>query len=150
MFNFKNLSLGLIVLSFPLNSLAQCQRHIPPQARAVEKTVEEQVAEYPEVNYEDLTSLIKEKKVFLVDANKKETYKSGHIPGAISYKKVEKKFEKKLPKDKSSLVVAYCGSPQCVAWLKPAKAATELGYTNVKHFAPGISGWKEAGGSTEK
>ena len=30
-----------------------------------------------------------------------------------------------------------------------AKAAKELGYTNVKHLSAGISGWKDAGEKTE-
>jgi len=32
---------------------------------------------------------------------------------------------------------------------RAAAAAVKLGYTNVKHFAPGISGWKESGQTTE-
>ena len=31
-----------------------------------------------------------------------------------------------------------------------ADAAVKLGYTNVKHFAPGIAGWKKSGAPTEK
>jgi rhodanese-related sulfurtransferase len=154
MFNLKSLFLAIVIISFPLNSFAQCQRRVAPpepqpEPQVQARTVEEEVAAYPEVAYEELTTLIKEKKVFLVDANKKETYKNGHIPTAISYAKVGDKLEKKLPKDKTALVVAYCGSPECTGWLKPAKAATELGYTNVKHFSGGIKGWKEAGGATK-
>jgi len=51
--------------------------------------------------------------------------------------------------DKSALIVAYCGSEHCGAYKKGAKAAAELGYTNVKHFAPGIKGWKATGEPTE-
>jgi rhodanese-related sulfurtransferase len=54
-----------------------------------------------------------------------------------------------LPADKAALVVAYCGSPKCGAYKKAANAAVQLGYTNVKHFSGGISGWKSAGEPTE-
>ena len=153
MFNLKNLLIALIILSFPINSFAQCQRHINPEARVVPKTAEEimveEMASFLEVSYEELTNLIKEKSTFIVDANKKKTYKSGHIPGAISYVKAGKKLNKKLPKDKNALVIVYCGSSECTGWVNPAKEIKALGYTNVKHFKGGIKGWKEAGGVTE-
>ena len=47
-----------------------------------------------------------------------------------------------LPADKNALIVAYCGGPKCGAWKKAAKAAAALGYTNIKHFSGGISGWQ--------
>jgi rhodanese-related sulfurtransferase len=54
-----------------------------------------------------------------------------------------------LPADKNALVVAYCGGPACNAYKEGAKAAEELGYTNVKHFKGGISGWKASGAAVE-
>jgi rhodanese-related sulfurtransferase len=41
-----------------------------------------------------------------------------------------------------------CGE-QCTAYKAAAAAAETLGYTNVKQFAPGISGWKNSGRPTE-
>ena len=35
--------------------------------------------------------------------------------------------------------------PKALTKQAAAKAAKELGYTNVKHYAPGISGWKQSG-----
>lgn len=149
MFNLKNLLIAMVMISFPLSSFAQCQRHIAPQPEPEAAARVEGFAEYPEVTYEELTTLIKEKKVFLVDANIKETYKSGHIPGAISFVKAGKKLKKKLPKEKDALIVVYCGSAECDAWKSAAKEVSELSYTNVKHFPGGIKGWKEAGGETK-
>ena len=57
---------------------------------------------------------------------------------------------KSLPADKNALVVAYCGGPTCNAYAAAAKAAKELGYTNVKHLSAGISGWKDAKAPLEK
>jgi len=150
MFNLKSLFLALVIISFPLSSFAQCQRRVAqPEAEAAARTVEAEIATYPEVSYEELTALINEKKVFLVDANQKKTYKSGHIPGAISFVKAGKKLHKKLPKEKDALIVVYCGSSQCNAWEAAAKEVSTLSYTNVKHFPGGIKGWKEAGGETK-
>ena len=53
-------------------------------------------------------------------------------------------------KDKNSPIVAYCGNPRCQAYQAAAKAASKLGYKNVKHMSAGIAGWKEAGEKIEK
>ncbi|MFZ2643029.1 MAG: rhodanese-like domain-containing protein, partial [Verrucomicrobiia bacterium] len=74
----------------------------------------------------------------------------GHIPGAINFSSTKGKLAKLLPKDKSALVVAYCGGPSCGAYAAAASAAKSLGYTNVKHLSAGISGWMKAGEKTEK
>jgi rhodanese-related sulfurtransferase len=99
----------------------------------------------PEVSLDELKKLVSEKSVVLVDANGTSTYKEGHIPGAIDFEKNEGDLAKVLPKDKKSLIVAYCGGPLCVAWEGAAKKITAMGYTNVKHFKGGIKGWKDSG-----
>ncbi|MGH8047942.1 MAG: rhodanese-like domain-containing protein [Chthoniobacterales bacterium] len=104
---------------------------------------------FPDISLADLKKAIAAKDVTILDVNGPESYAEGHIPGAIDYLAV-KDLATKLPKDKAALVVAYCGSPQCGAYAQAAAAATKLGYTNVKHYVDGISGWKEAGEPTEK
>lgn len=90
------------------------------------------------------------KSVTLLDANGSDSYKEGHIPGAIDFSATKSKLAKVLPKDKGALIVAYCGGPQCQAYQSAAKAAEKLGYTNVKHLTAGISGWQDAGEKMEK
>ncbi|MDD5199685.1 MAG: rhodanese-like domain-containing protein [Terrimicrobiaceae bacterium] len=107
-------------------------------------------ASFPDISRADLKKAIAAKDVVLIDVNGTDSYKSGHIPGAIDFVALKDNLASKLPADKSALVVAYCGSPACGAYAKAAEAAKELGYTNVKHFADGISGWKAAGEPTEK
>lgn len=107
-------------------------------------------AEVPAISQADLTKAIAAKKVVILDVNGSDSYKSGHIPTALNYAAVGDKIGKVLPADKKALVVAYCGSPQCGAYKKAAVAAMKLGYTNVKHFSPGISGWKKSGARVEK
>jgi len=103
----------------------------------------------PDISLADLKQAITDKAVTLLDCNGSKSYAEGHIPGAVDYEGAKADLAKKMPTDKAALVVAYCGGPKCLAYKAGADAATKLGYTNVKHFAGGISGWKEAGEKCE-
>jgi len=105
---------------------------------------------YPDITINDLKAAMASKSVTLLDANGSDSYKEGHIPGAIDFSSTKGKLAKVLPKDKGALIVAYCGGPQCQAYESAAKAAEKLGYTNVKHLRAGISGWHDAGEKMEK
>lgn len=105
---------------------------------------------FADISLTDLKAAIAAKKVTLLDVNGPVTYANGHIPGAVDYTAHTADLAKVLPADKSSLIVAYCGSDRCGAWARAAEAAEKLGYTNVQHFKPGIAGWKAAGEPTEK
>ena len=107
-------------------------------------------SQFPDISISDLKSAIASKKVTLIDVNGSDSYKKGHIPGAVDFASNKDKLVKVLPKDKNALVVAYCGGPKCQAYQAAAKAAEKLGYTNVKHLVAGISGWSEAGEKMEK
>jgi rhodanese-related sulfurtransferase len=98
---------------------------------------------FPDITHDQLKQAIAEKKVVLIDVNGTDSYKAGHIPGALDFEKVEATLAKSLPADKGALIVAYCGNEQCTAFAFAAEKAKELGYTNVKHYAPGIAGWKK-------
>jgi len=107
-------------------------------------------ADFPDITIADLKTAIQAKQVTVIDVNGTDSYKSGHIPGALDYDTVKDDLTKLLPKDKSALVVAYCGGPSCGAYQAAAKAAKKLGYKNVKHLSAGISGWKEANEKLDK
>jgi len=106
-------------------------------------------AEYPNIEIKDLKEAIAAKTVTLIDANGTESWQKGHIPGAIDFEASGSRLAKALPKDKNALIVAYCGGPACGAYAAAAKAAEKLGYKNVRHLSAGISGWREAGETTE-
>jgi rhodanese-related sulfurtransferase len=105
---------------------------------------------YADISHSDLKSAIASGKVTLVDVNGSASYAEGHIPGAMDFAVVKAGFAAKLPAEKSALVVAYCGGPQCQAYRAAYDAAVALGYTNVKHYSGGISGWEEKGEKMEK
>ena len=105
---------------------------------------------FPDISFADLKADIAAKKVTLLDVNGPVSYANGHIPGAIDFTAHTADLSKVLPKDKNSLIVAYCGNEHCGAYARAAEAAQKLGYTNVQHFKPGIAGWKAANEPTEK
>ena len=111
---------------------------------------EKKATGYGDINIKELKAAIEAKNVVIIDVNGTESYKDGHIPGAINFEDIKADFAKALPKDKNALVVAYCGGPQCMAYKAAAEKAVAMGYTNVKHLPDGISGWKSAGEKTEK
>src|SRR4051794_25706157 len=119
-----------------------CALAVIPAAFAADK--------FPDISHEELKKAIADKKVVLIDVNGSDSYKEGHIPGAIDFATQKTNLQSALPSDKETLVVAYCANEQCGAYQAGAKKAKELGYTNVKHYPKGIQGWKKAGEQTEK
>ncbi len=103
-----------------------------------------------DISQNDLQAAIANKSATLLDVNGSDSYRSGHIPGAIDFIAHRQDIAKLLPADKNALIVAYCANVNCPAYRLAANAALDLGYTNVKHFAPGIEGWKDSGARTEK
>lgn len=106
--------------------------------------------EFPDISISEVKKLSESKKAVIIDVNGSESYKGGHIPGALDYEVISGKLAKVLPEDKNALIVAYCGGPKCKAYQAAATAAEKLGYKNVKHMSAGISGWKAAGEKMEK
>jgi len=117
-------------------------------AAALLLNVAAQAGPYPDITIDQLKSALAAKQVTLLDVNGSKSWNQGHIPGAIDYVANKAKLASLLPKDKHALIVAYCGGPYCGAYAAAAKAAKDLGYTNVKHLSAGISGWKATGEKT--
>ena len=106
--------------------------------------------EFPAISHADLTAAMAAKTVTLIDVNGTASYRNGRIPGAIDYATLRGDLAAALPKDKGALVVAYCGNEKCQAYRTAAKAVAALGYTNVRHYSPGIAGWRASGAAVEK
>ncbi len=134
------MTLALAFLSGQL--MAQTAAAGADQAKAA--GVDKAKADVPEISLAELKQAIADKTVTLLDCNGNESYAKGHIPGALNFETAKAALADKLPKEKAALVVAYCGGPKCGAYKAGAEAAAKLGYTNVKHFSGGITGWKEA------
>lgn len=107
-------------------------------------------AEFPDISIDEVKTAIKAKTAVILDVNGSDSYKEGHVPGALDYVSVKDKLSTVLPQDKNALIIAYCGNPHCHAYASAAAAAKKLGYTNIKHMSAGIAGWKDAGATLEK
>lgn len=84
-------------------------------------------------------------KVVLIDARPKRVFEKGAIPGAINIPDSE--FDKhvdKLPADKATPLIYYCGGLECVLSDKSAVKARALGYTSVKTYSEGYPAWEKA------
>ena len=106
-------------------------------------------SEFADISPADVLTDAHAKSAVIIDANSPDSYKAGHVPGALSYAAIRSNLAASLPADKNTLIIAYCGNPHCGAYLQAAKAAQKLGYTNIKHMAEGIEGWNEANLPTE-
>jgi rhodanese-related sulfurtransferase len=118
-------------------------------AAAAVFTISAYAGEFQDISITELKAKIAAKQVTVIDVNGADSYKKGHIPGAIDFSAKKGDLASVLPKDKDALIVAYCGGPKCNAYKQAATAAEKLGYKNVKHLSAGISGWNQAGEKTE-
>lgn len=112
------------------------------------KKVEDKECKISKITVEELKKAIEEKKVTIVDTNGTESYAKGHIAGALDAK--AEGFDSKLPADKGSLIVLYCGGEKCTGSKDVSEKLTKLGFTNQKCFGGGLKGWTAAGGAVEK
>ena len=97
--------------------------------------------EFPDISTADVQAAATAKTAVIIDANSPDSYKAGHVPGALSWAEIKSDLAAKLPADKNTLIIAYCGNPHCPAYAQAATAAKKLGYTNIKHMSAGIDGW---------
>ena len=105
--------------------------------------------EFPDSSLSDVIKLAESKSAVIIDVNGDVSFKAGHVPNALNFATIKDTLAASLPQTKDALIIAYCGNPKCGAYLRAAKAAQKLGYTNIKHMSAGISGWKAAGMKTE-
>ena len=83
----------------------------------------------------------------LIDARPKRVADKGMIPTAINISDSE--FDKhvdKLPADKATMLIYYCGGMECVLSDNSAEKAKKLGYTNVLTYPPGYPEWEKLNG----
>ena len=96
-----------------------------------------------------IKKLMDEKQPYtLIDARPKRVTDKGIIPTALAISDTD--FDKnldKLPADKASLVIYYCGGLECVLSDSSADKARKLGYTNVVTYPEGYPEWEKLYGA---
>lgn len=105
---------------------------------------------FAEISHDELQAAIASNSVTVIDVNGSKSFEKGRIPGAIDFAANKDRLAELLPADKSALIVAYCGNERCSAYRNAAIAAEKLGYTNIKHYSPGLAGWKKSGAPMDK
>jgi rhodanese-related sulfurtransferase len=92
-------------------------------------------------------SIPPKKGVMIIDSRPAaRQYDPGHIPGAINIP--DSQFDKlvdKLPADKATLLLFYCGGLECMLSHNSAFKAEKLGYSNIKVYPAGSPDWKAKG-----
>jgi rhodanese-related sulfurtransferase len=92
-----------------------------------------------------IKKLIDEKSAYmLIDARPKRVAEKGMIPTAVNISDTD--FEKnvdKLPADKATQLIYYCGGLECVLSDKSADKARALGYANVVTYPEGYPEWEK-------
>ena len=98
---------------------------------------------YAQVSVEYVAEQIDANHTVLVDSRPyKPKFVKGYIPTAVSIP--DSQFDElkgKLPADKNTALIFYCGGFKCPLSHKSASKAMDLGYTNVKVFAAGYPEW---------
>ncbi len=78
----------------------------------------------------------------IIDSRSSYAFKQGHIPKAISLP-VDDMTASRLPKDKGTLLVFYCGASACGLSAEAAQKAVQLGYKKVAVYKGGWQGWNQ-------
>lgn len=123
----------------------KAKQEMRSENRNTNETLPENSDEYPSVDVQQLQAKLAVRSVILIDANGSESYREGHLPGALDFEAMENSLPEGLPPDKASAIIVYCGGPRCMAWKRAADALRAMGYANVSHFPGGLSEWFDAG-----
>jgi len=85
--------------------------------------------------------------VTVVDSRGARKFDQGHIPVAVNISaSLFQEQAGRLPEDKSSLLIFYCGGFKCPLSHKSAFKAEALGYNNIRVYAAGYPDWTANGG----
>ena len=141
---------GVILLVFMMSPLlyGACPAGCNKACCATKATPEATKVEDAEIDTPALKTLMRAKvSMVILDARgPQKTRIVGAVP--MSVKADDAAILKTVP-DKETLVVTYCGGPQCPLSTMLAKRLHGLGYKNVLEYGAGIRGWTASAGKVE-
>ncbi|ACA14844.1 Rhodanese domain protein [Methylobacterium sp. 4-46] len=81
----------------------------------------------------------------IIDNRRPEDFNAGHLDGAVRLLDTDLTAEALagIVKAKSAPVLFYCNGPKCGRAAKAAKAAVDLGYTQVYYYSLGMDEWNK-------
>lgn len=127
----------------------------PKNETNVEKTASTQHSDSKGVTFEQVSKLVEDPDVLIIDARKPEEFAQGHLKGAKNFYAME--FEKhipellgmNLPADKR--IVVYCGGGECeLSHMISDQLTKQFKFTNVFIYLNGWKEWTEKGGAVSK
>jgi rhodanese-related sulfurtransferase len=99
---------------------------------------------YKEVSVPEAQTLIKEKKVVVLDVRTPKEFAEGHIAGATNVNFQAADFAKKLESlDRSKSYLVHCAAGGRSA--KTREQMKKLNFKSVYHLTDGFKGWEKAG-----
>jgi rhodanese-related sulfurtransferase len=88
--------------------------------------------------------------VMIIDSRPSRKYDKGFVLTAVNIPDTQfDKLTDRLPEDKSTELIFYCGGFKCPLSHKSAFSAEALGYTNIKVYAEGYPAWVAKGNPPE-
>lgn len=108
------------------------------------------INQIPDISSQALKQEVASQRAALIDISGPVAFKAGHIPGAIDFDAHRHDLNGYLPSDPHRLIIIYCHREACPDYTAAAAAVTDLGYTNVRFYQPGLMGWMAAGGLVQK
>ncbi len=88
--------------------------------------------------------------VMIIDSRPSRKYDKGFVLTAVNIPDTQfEKLTDRLPEDKSTELIFYCGGVKCPLSHKSAFSAEALGYTNIKVYAEGYPAWVANGNPPE-
>ncbi len=109
----------------------------------------ERLKPYSELSVEEVSKLLDQGGLTVIDTNPRRRWLSGHVPSAINLDPADY-TEDELPSDKAAAVLFYCSDPSCGACHRAAQKAVEMGFRQVFTMPAGIRGWLAAGKPVER
>lgn len=137
----------LLLICAGIGSFAYAQYFTPSLLPGeAELTQHEEKLLAPLITVEELHDKVVNKDRFiLVDARSVESFAHEHVEGAINIplKELDSKIGTLMPFDQE--IVTMCSGGDCELSTKTATKLLEAGFTNVKNYDGGITGWKIKG-----
>ncbi len=97
-----------------------------------------------------LRDMVDQKNGIILDARAAPFYQMGHIPGALNLSRDDfaagyRRLRSTLDASKDEPIVVYCSGGDCHDSKMVASALLSLGFSQVRVFTDGWSGWTQAG-----
>lgn len=134
--------------------------HTPEQRLAAELTtlVEApafRLSDADTISLDQFRNLVGDHQTIILDARAAPFYQQGHIPGALNLSRDDfaadyRRLRPTLDASKDKSLVIYCSGGDCHDSRMVASALLSLGFSQVRVFTGGWSGWTEAGLPVQK